>query len=75
MNKTFINLIPICKNFSSPKDFQQISLCNVVMKLVTKNIANILKATLENLIDEEQSAYVKGRLIKDNSLIAMECFH
>lgn len=45
------------------------------MKIVTKVITNRIKAILPNIIDEEQSAFVKGRLISDDALIAMECYH
>lgn len=55
LNKTRIIMITKCKNSNTPKDFRPISLYNVVMKLVTKNIANRLKALLLKMIDDEQS--------------------
>jgi hypothetical protein len=75
INKTYIVLIPKVKNPSSPKEFKAISLCNVVMKIVTKVIANRIKVILPDIIDEEQFVFVHGKLITDNALIAMECFH
>lgn len=75
LNNTYIALIPKVKNPSSPRDFRPISLCNVVMKLVTKTIANRVKKILHVVIDKEKNAFVGGRLITDNALISLECFH
>jgi hypothetical protein len=75
INSTFIVLIPKGKNPKSPKDYRPISLCNVVIKIVTKALANRIKPILPEVIDVEQSGFVQGRLITDNGLIVMECFH
>jgi hypothetical protein len=53
VNNTFIVLIPKCKNAKRPRDYRPVSLCNVVMKIVTKTLANRIKAILPDVIDVE----------------------
>ncbi|CAI8617144.1 unnamed protein product [Vicia faba] len=46
INNTGISRIPKCKTPISPNDLRPISLCNIVMKVVTKTIANRIKEIL-----------------------------
>ena len=75
LNSTFIALIPKVKHPKKAVDFQCISLCNVVYKLISKVLVNRLKNFLASAIPESQSAFLSGRLISDNVLVAFETLH
>lgn len=75
VNNTAIVLIPKIEQPLELKDYRPISLCNVVYKVVSKCLVNRLRPVLDEVVSEEQSASIQGRMITDNALLAFECFH
>ncbi|KAA3487052.1 reverse transcriptase [Gossypium australe] len=75
INETIIFLIPKIRELITMSNFQPISLCRVIYKVIVKILANRLKDVLPLCISHNQSAFTLGRMIHDNILIVHELMH
>ncbi|KAL3503117.1 hypothetical protein ACH5RR_037566 [Cinchona calisaya] len=81
--KSFFHTGHLLKSFYVPKVdcptnlsyFRPISLCNIFYKAITKLLANKLKPILNSCISCNQVAFVPGKHIFDNIIVAHEFLH
>ncbi|XP_013717736.1 uncharacterized protein LOC106421439 [Brassica napus] len=72
MNTTAIALIPKKPQACSLGDYRPISCCNIVYKLISKIVANRLKPILSKCVSPNQAAFLKGRSLGENVILATE---
>nr|XP_027089582.1 uncharacterized protein LOC113710661 [Coffea arabica] len=75
INETSITLIPKVENPIDLANYRPISLCNVLYRILAKILANRLKKVIALCISSSQSAFVPGRQIVDNIILAHEIMH
>lgn len=71
-NHTNLCLIPKVYPPTGMAEFRPIALCNVSYKIISKILVNRLKSHLSGIISENQSAFIPGRIITDNVVVAHE---
>ncbi|XP_026383665.1 uncharacterized protein LOC113279176 [Papaver somniferum] len=75
INETYISLVPKKKKCTCAADYRPIVLRNTSYNIISKVLVNRMKPIMEKLISPYQAAYVSGRLIRDNTVIAQEIIH
>lgn len=72
VNATLLHLVPKVINPSTVSDFRPIDCCNVLYKVINKLLTKRLQLVVPLIVDEAQSAFLKGRSIIDNVLWSHE---
>lgn len=75
VNYTLVCLIPKLRVPQTVADLCPISLCNVLVRILSKVLSNRLKECLDSIISGQQSAFIQGRLLMDNALIEFKVNH
>lgn len=75
MNKTVISLIPKQSPPECMAQFRPISLCTIVVKIISKIVANRLKSLMLKLTAPNQVSFVLGRQAADNIIVVQEIIH
>lgn len=71
-NATILTLLPKFPGATIIKDYWPISYCNTLYKVIFKILVNRLKPLLPTIILPNQTAFIKGRLLLENCLLASE---
>lgn len=75
INETIVALVPKIPLPESIHQIRPISSCNFLPKIISKILVLRMKSMMGHIITQNQSAFIGGKLIQDNLLVAHEIFH
>lgn len=75
INLAYICLLPKKELATTISSYRPISLINCSFKLITKTLADRVAQVIDCLIDDSQTAFIKGRNIMDNVVCGTEVLH
>lgn len=70
LNSTVLTLVSKISQPSGVTDFRTVACCNITYKCISKILANRLKKFLHHLICSNHIAFIEGRRIMNNVLLA-----
>ncbi|KAL2225402.1 UNVERIFIED_CONTAM: hypothetical protein Sindi_2965300 [Sesamum indicum] len=74
INSMIFALIPKVHTPMSVNDFRPISCCNVLYKIIAKLLVQKISVLLDKIVSPCQTAFIPGRSIGDNIMLAQELF-
>ncbi|KAL2235456.1 UNVERIFIED_CONTAM: hypothetical protein Sindi_1277800 [Sesamum indicum] len=74
INSTILALLPKVHTPMSVNDFRPISCCNVLYKIIAKLLVQKISVLLDKIVSPCQTAFIPGRSIGDNIMLAQELF-
>ncbi|XP_026459385.1 uncharacterized protein LOC113360050 [Papaver somniferum] len=72
LNSSFLVLLPKVQGAKTPNKFRPICLSNLSFKIITKIMTVRMSTLMEKLVAPQQAAYIKGRCIQEQVLLASE---
>lgn len=72
INATILTLVSKTEDAHKMKDYRPIACCNFLYKVISKVLASRLRTIFPEAIEANQCAFIEGRLLLENVLLASE---
>jgi hypothetical protein len=75
LNSSYVVLIPKLAGSTEPKDFCPINLIHGVQRIFSKILASRMQTVVDQLVDHNQTGFIRGRQITESFLYAQRVIY